>query len=330
LALPLLIWWLLRNIPIAEIGATLGRLSLLQLGALIVLNACIALAFSSRWWLILRALGTPAPYLKLASYRLAGFAVSYFTPGTQFGGEPLQVYLLEKKHQISSSKAVASVALDKLFEVLANFGFLLFGAGVILSGGLSLRLENRWMILWVGAFVLPPLLYLLALGFGKLPLSWLVRKLPESWLRHPLVETAHRIITSSEGQIADLIQRQPLIILYITGASGVIWSLMIVEYWLALNFLGAAIPLNHAIAALTAARLAFLTPLPGGIGALEAGQVLALQSLGFSPALGISLSLLIRGRDLSLGTLGMWLGALLSPKAIRQTATTKMADAGNP
>jgi uncharacterized membrane protein YbhN (UPF0104 family) len=81
--------------------------------------------------------------------------------------------------------------------------------------------------------------------------------------------------------------------------------------------LGAEINLLQAIIALTAARLAFLTPLPGGLGALEASQILALQALGFDPTLGISVSLLIRGRDLFFGMLGLWWGALLTRSTAR-------------
>ena len=43
------------GIPLDEIGATLQRLSPLQLLALFTLNAFIFLLFSSRWWLILLA-----------------------------------------------------------------------------------------------------------------------------------------------------------------------------------------------------------------------------------------------------------------------------------
>jgi uncharacterized membrane protein YbhN (UPF0104 family) len=59
-------------------------------------------------------------------------------------------------------------------------------------------------------------------------------------------------------------------------------------------------------------RLAFLVPLPGGLGALEASQTFALAALGFQPALGIALSLLIRARDIILGAAGLALAAVLA------------------
>jgi hypothetical protein len=60
---------------------------------------------------------------------------------------------------------------------------------------------------------------------------------------------------------------------------------------------------------MTAARLAYLLPIPAGAGALEASQVFAAEALGVNPVFAISISLLIRGRDLSLAALGLYLGA---------------------
>ena len=46
-------------------------------------------------------------------------------------------------------------------------------------------------------------------------------------------------------------------------------------------------------------------PLPGGLGALEASQVFALGAFGISAASAISVTFLIRGRDLLIGGLGL-------------------------
>jgi uncharacterized membrane protein YbhN (UPF0104 family) len=53
--------------------------------------------------------------------------------------------------------------------------------------------------------------------------------------------------------------------------------------------------------------LAFLLGLPGGLGALEASQVLALGWFGQPAAVAISIALLMRGRDLLNGGLGLLL-----------------------
>jgi uncharacterized membrane protein YbhN (UPF0104 family) len=63
----------------------------------------------------------------------------------------------------------------------------------------------------------------------------------------------------------------------------------------------------QTLAALTAMQIAFLLPLPGGLGALEASQVFALGAFGQSASAAISLTLLIRARDILIGGIGLLL-----------------------
>jgi glycosyltransferase 2 family protein len=87
------------------------------------------------------------------------------------------------------------------------------------------------------------------------------------------------------------------------------WITMIVEYWLMLSFLGVNLNMIQLIVALTAARVALLLLVPGGLGTIEASQVLVLSSMGFNPAAGMSVSLLIRVRDIILAITGLWWGS---------------------
>ena len=70
--------------------------------------------------------------------------------------------------------------------------------------------------------------------------------------------------------------------------------------------LGLRLSMTQTISALVAARFAFLTPLPAGLGVLEASQGLAMQTLGLEPAYGISISLLIRLRDILFAMVGVF------------------------
>ncbi len=325
-------WWAARQISFEEVWLTLSQISLGQIALLITLNIAIVLLFSSRWWLILKASGRQVPYLTLAGYRLAAFAVSYFTPGTQFGGEPLQVHLLSKKHQIPPSLALASVALDKLFELLANFTFLSLGIILIIANRISfagstsqgwlIGLNHLHAILWISFTIVVPVLYLFLLRQGRFPLARLSSRLPNFLLKRRHFQNLPAFMASTERQISTLFRHAPGAIWASSFLSGLIWLLLLAEFWLMIHLLGANLTITQLITAVTAARLAFLTPLPGGAGVLEASQILAMQALGYSPALGISISLLIRARDISLGLFGLWLGAVLtrkSPSAVHET-----------
>ena len=120
------------------------------------------------------------------------------------------------------------------------------------------------------------------------------------------------LVRTSERQAADVCRQHPGTLWLAVLVSMVSWLLMVAEYWLALHFLGATLTAAQTIIALTAARVAILFPLPGGLGALEASQVLAMQLLGLDPAIGLSLSLLIRARDIMFGGVGLWWGGVKS------------------
>lgn len=131
LALPLALAWAMRGVSVAQVLEGLRELTLAELVVLIAVNLLMVSAFSGRWWVLLRARGLRLPYLRLTGYRLAAFSISYFTPGTHFGGEPLQVHLLQRRHHVPLPQATASVVLDKAIELVANFGFLAIGLAVV-------------------------------------------------------------------------------------------------------------------------------------------------------------------------------------------------------
>jgi len=314
LLVPVLVIWSVRDAPLADILRALSSLSVAKILLLAALNTIILLLVSGRWWLILRAQGHTIRYLSVAAYRLVAFGISYFTPGPQFGGEPAQVYYMRNRHGISTSSALASVSLDKILELLANFGFLLVGIFAALGSGLLVELAPIQAVAWMaGPFILL-LAYTLAIWKGKSPLASLLTRLPQ---RHAAILRLTRATALAEEQISQFCQRKPLVVLGASVLSILIWGVMTLEYWLALRFLGIQVDLLQAVAALTAARIAFLFPLPGGLGALEASQILAMEALGLNPALGLSISLLIRGRDITLGGLGILLGGIMTRRRAR-------------
>lgn len=303
-----LVLWSVRSVPLAQTAVALWQLSGWQIALLIVLNGLVLLALNGRWYLLLRGLGTAVAFVPLLGYRLAAFGVSYFTPGPQFGGEPLQVLLVSQRHDVPHATAVAAVTLDKTLELLVNFAFLLLAALLVLPT--QLFGSSGGQAVWLGAgFLLLPLGLLLALWRGKRPLTAVMHRLsrliPNS---APLIPRLMHSLSLSETQMITLCQQSPGWLLAALFVSLLGWGLMIVEFGLMVRFLGLTIGPLAIIAMLLAARIAFLLPLPGGIGSLEASQVLVLGLLGENTAVGLSLSLLIRARDMLLGLLGLALG----------------------
>jgi uncharacterized protein (TIRG00374 family) len=333
LALSLALLWLtLRNAPLVEIWAQLRQLSAGRIVLLALINVLVILSFSGRWWLLLWAQGYRLPYLRLTTYRLAAFAISYVTPGPHFGGEPLQVYLVKQRHDVPLAAVVASVLLDKTLEMVINFAFLLVGVAFVLQ---RQALRGQAHFFGYGLLLLAlPVGLLSAIAAGWHPVSWLLARATQLWRRliwpgrsddrslaqRLRAEQVYRTICEGENQSTKLFRHQPWLIGAAVGVSLLSWLGMMGEFWFMTQTLRLGLDFSEAMVALLAARAAILLPLPAGLGALEASQMLAMRSLGQAAAAGISLSLLIRGRDIVTAVLGLWIASTAVARQREQSA----------
>lgn len=312
--------WVIRTVSLAEVWEILRQLRLWELGVLVVANIGVLVAITARWWLLLRGLGHRLPFGRLLSYRLAVFGLSYFTPGPHVGGEPLQVLLVEQEHHVPRADALAAVSLDKTIEFAVNFAMLLLGLGLILKWGLFDRTLGLQIFVVLALLLLLPLIYLGITAAGKKPLAAAIQ--PLSRLRlfgrwSDSIDAAGRAVANSEMQITHFVHRSPGRLAMALIMTLIAWAAMIGEYWLMVYFLGVRLTFPELVTTLTAARIAILLFLPAGLGALEFSQAFAFGALGLNPAVGTSLSLLIRARDTLFGTLGLWLGSRYLPTGSR-------------
>lgn len=313
IAAPILLAVALRGVPLRSIGEVLARLTFGQVAILVLVNGAALLVFSGRWALILRGFGFAQPLLTLVAYREAGFSISYFTPGTQFGGEPLQILLVNKRGAVPLPVAAASVTIDKALELLGNFTFLAFGILVSTQTRLLPGFSAAPLLGAALAILALPLALVVAAARGVRPLTSLLDRARERWPSGlQRVQRVHTAVAEMETHIVVFYRRHPLLLLAAMGFSLCSWVLMVGETWLVLHFLGVPLGVVETIAVVTASRLAFLVPVPGGLGALEAGLTLALTALGRTPAEALALSAVIRARDLLVGGTGLVLAALLS------------------
>jgi len=303
----LLLFWVFRNISPNQVLRTLRVLDGRDLLLLALVNAVVFISFGIRWWLLLCALDQRVPFWRLLLYRLTSFAISYFTPGPHFGGEPYQVYATTQWHNVPTGRAIAAVALDKLLEMLVNFALLT--AGVILLLGTRLGLAKGLEIQLVVSAVLLmalPVGLMIAQWQGRRPLTWLVihiwrRRRKPSWFR-PLRQ--------SEDQASYIWREHPRIVALALLATLVSLGGMVLEFWLLASVLELPLPFLDVLSAFVVVRIAILLPMPAGLGALEAGLAMAMVSLGLDPSAGVSMALVIRARDVLLGVSGLAVGGV--------------------
>jgi uncharacterized protein (TIRG00374 family) len=299
LILVALLYFALRNAPLLEIWNTLRQLQLWQVAILIIINVLIYALITLRWWIIVRAESKAISYLPLIAVRLAVFGVSYFTLGPQVGGEPLQVLYLQRQYGITYTRATASVLMDKLLEFLANFFLLALGVTAIFQAGVVPRNGSSSLVSLSGLvilFLLPPL-HITLMMRGVYPISAILRKISNNKFARFVAASERMAGTFCCRHFPALISAATVSILAATG--------MLSEYFLIVSFLHIDLSFSQTVAAWLAGWLAFLVPLPGGLGALEASQVVALGTFGVAAASAISVTFLIRGRDLLIGGIGL-------------------------
>ena len=302
-ALAILLYFALRNVPLHEIWNTIRGLRLWQIATLFGLSLLIYGLMTLRWWIIVRAENKHIVYFPLLLVRVAVFGISYFTLGPHVGGEPLQVFYLQRKYKLTFTHATASVIMDKLLELLANFFLLAVGLMAILQAGiLSTNGGNSWLRL---SGLLPlclwPPIHIVFLYRRKYPISALLRSIPFVKKDSRPV----RFIAASERLAGAFCRRHLSSLLAATAISVVAGIGMVGEFALIVKFLNIQLSSWQTIAAWTAGWLSLLVPLPGGLGALEAAEVFALGMFGIPAALAIGVTLVMRARDLLIGGLGL-------------------------
>lgn len=301
--------YVLRRVDLAEVRAVLRALSPADALLLLAINMLVLAIFTGRWWLFLRAQGHRVPFHKLVGYRLAAFGVSYFTPGPHFGGEPLQVYLVTRRHGVPADASIAAVTMDKIFELIINFSFLAASLLFVVRTRMVPDALGSQAVTYALGLLAVPLVLLLLLWAGRHPLSGFLGACNRLW-ESARLRRWQAVLRNSETQVATLCREQPSILLAALGVSLLSWAAIIGEYWLTTRLLGLTLTPQEALLALVAARIAILLPMPAGLGALEASQVLALQMLGLPGAVGATIALIIRARDVFLGLLGLWIGGV--------------------
>lgn len=302
-----LLYLALRNVPLIDIWNTLNKLELAQIGLILIINTLVIGLMTARWWIIVRAENPSVPFLPMVGYRLSAFGLSYFTPGPQVGGEPLQVIYLQRNHGVSYARATSAVIMDKLLEFLVNFILIGIGAWAIVRAGLVSGNGIRFNLSLIGlaGLLILPIVYTILLYRGIMPISKIL-------LRQPFIQKGHqgvRLVIVAE-RMASVFCRKHFRAMFLAVIVSLLSLLGIaIEYYLMVRFLGVQLNTVQVFAALTTMQIAFLMPLPGGLGALEASQVFIFSAFDQPSSAAISLTLLMRARDILNGGIGLLLAS---------------------
>ena len=318
-----LVLWIGQSLPLATIRDSVSGLSLGQWILWSLLNLGIILVYVQRWRCLCVAARLDITFNQLFLLRQAGQLISFMTPGPQFGGEPFQVYWLWKKFSAPGGLALLSVALDRFFEVWINFAVLLLSLIILmltpaldLSGWSAPTMALALMILvltWSGWFLISQ----------QEKISSGIKKLARPWQHSPQ-------LARIDGHWEDLAARLRKVIRAEKPALGLAfllsllgWGGMIVEVWLLLGFFAIRPGFIGLVLLMVAMRLAFLLPLPGGIGTLEAAIFWAFSVLGLPLAGAAAVIAMMRLRDMVVLLVG-----LFALRRLQQAGPTEVIPVG--
>ena len=304
-----LAWYSLHDAPWGEVFSLLAGIGPMAVVSLALVNLLMLPVMSARWWLLLQTLGTPISLLHVSLYRNAANAISYITPGPHFGGEPFSIYLIRQRHNIPLGSATTSVIVDRLLELLASIIILTLCLLYMSSAEFNPFAGSRELI--VSALVLTALIFMFGAVFiGKSPLSRLLAFLNRFKICSFLRPTNNSgsfsdIILQGETLTAQLFHEHRFLFISANLLSIAHWLWIFAEFWLMAFFLGFPLSFVQLITIVAAARLAFFTPLPAGIGVLESALPYVTEALGLGNSLGIGLCLIIRFRDILFSLTGV-------------------------
>lgn len=258
--------------------------------------------------------GAPVSLGRLFSVRLAGEALNF--AAASVGGEPVKAYLL--RPSVPLTAASAAQVLDKTGVTIGQVLFLALGLAVALP---VFRLPDdfRWaMVALLGLQLVVVIAFVLVQRIGMF--GWTLGLLTRLGVRDT---QGVRGLLGFDQALTTLYRERPgrvlaCILVHLLG-----WIVGSLEVYLVLKWLGASSSFTTALvidAFGTGVKfLAFA--IPGALGVLEGGYMVAFSALGLGSDLGLSFTLIRRLRMVLWSTAGLVVLAFLraSPRATAPT-----------
>lgn len=293
----ILLVWVFMQVPVSDISTAFSSISSGQWLAWILLNLVIILLLSGRWLVLLRAISQPLGFVRLLLIRQAGQTISFITPGPQFGGEPFQIYWLWKRFTLPGHTSVLAVAMDRFYELWLNLAVLLIGILFLLVTQAAEFVQWHYTALILMSIILAisALVWLILLRPGHVSAS--MRRLASRWQHHPRLCNLDTHWDLFSNTLRDAVENHKPGLLFALVLSLLGWVGIITETWLLLRFFDITPEFPELVFLLVCMRLAFLLPLPGGIGSFEAATYWAGQAMGLPIMVTAGLIVLMRLRD---------------------------------
>jgi uncharacterized protein (TIRG00374 family) len=292
-----------------QIGRGIRDASRPMLFAAALVNIASIVVKAIRWWVFLRPIGaTSLPLAMRATFAGAGLNNVLVANG----GEAARVVFIARSAHIPSAKVLATLALERLFELVGYF-FMLSLAATFLS--LPPSLEK----------VKPVAIGVLIAMIGLL--VWLLKRpdvieavagpKPPTW-QGRLKEYGSRFL----GTISQVSSGPRFIAALLLSV--VAWALQVATYQMTAQAAHFPMTLVSTIAALLAVNLGFaLRATPGNVGVFQAAYAATAVAFGLGQNEAVAVAFLIQAQQILPVTL---LGVALAPEFIFKAQKRRKAD----
>ncbi len=270
----------------------------------LLIQISLMIVLTCRWATVLKAQGhKKINFYRLNKYRIAGQAVSFFTPTAKMGGEGIKTRIMSKRESLPYSHALSSVVLDNAID-LTTSGFFFFIGSIIVILSINTGLATN---IFLGTLLV---LFIITLGTfnyrlfkGKTILYGFANKIGLFKLKK--LKKLKQEFKKFDEYLHDFYKQDKKYFYQTITLSFLSWILMFLEYYIAGRMLGLNFSLWMIFLIVTLVGIAYLIPVPMALGTLEAGQLSAFAILGISTAAGLGLSFIIRAKDMLIAFWGV-------------------------
>lgn len=283
-----LIFYAFRGQNPGEIWDTLRGFDRRWLAPAVILYGIGVWVRAVRWSILLRPLA-PASARQVLPIVLAGYTANNVLPLRT--GELVRAYLIRQRFGVRKTAALATIAVERLFDGLTMLGFI-----VAAMTAISLTAELRQVALIAAVVFAIVLAGLVVLTLGDAPRNRLLQ-LALGPLPPSVADRVERMAESFLGGLGVLRRKGDLALVAVSSITA--WGFEAAMYWaLAQGFGGeiaATLSVPAALLTTGVANLATLVPAaPGYVGTFEAGVTLVVTgALGVSRGLSLSYAILV-------------------------------------
>ena len=310
IAILLVIVWV---IGLDEVLGAVSRADLDLLGFVVVAAAIWQAAWGLSLWTVLRAIGAPVSARRAIFVFTAAMFANNVTPFGQAGGEPVSALLISTAADTDYQTGLAAIASVDTLHFVPSIGIATLGFGYLLLSAVELTRNLVFAALAAAALalVIPTVAYLawqnrdrLEAGVVRLvaPVASIVgRAVPRVSAPDPAdIEARIESFFETVERVAQ--DRRALVTAMTFSAIG--WLSLAGALWLALFSMGYTVSFAAVLFVVPVAAIAGVTPLPGGLGGLDAALIVLLSATtGIAAPVATGAVLIHRGATFWLVTL---------------------------